>query len=513
MNAPLPGHGADHGALQKLLAAGSSGALVASWTVVRRRPPRDRRRGNPAAAFQQGCRGPELPDGTRDDRHAGGHRVRHRQPAAHQPGRGGQRALGDRRGGARRRQRPREDRAGAGPARRVEARGRGGEIAGEPRRGRGAGAAGAGHGRRGARARWRASGRSPSCRAARCRRSSEMDGGRGQRRSGPRPTRPARGPPSRRRAPTCARTRPTSTRPASARPSTASCSRARSSPARRWPRRSRRRCCSRWPRTWRRWNCRWTSTRPTSARCRSASRRPSRWTRGRAASTRRGSRASASARRTKDGVISYQTVLEVDNDDLSLRPGMTGTAEITTLTREQALLVPNAALRFTPASAAAPTQGAQPQRRGLADAPAAGARRRRGEGAGRTPVRRASGCCATASPRPSTSRPVPPTARSPRSSAATLEAGVELITEAAERVRNDASGAAHPAARRHEDLRRGTGRLPGAARHRPHDRRRRVRRHHGPERLGQVHGDEHPRLPRHADRRQLPVPGRRTSSS
>jgi HlyD family secretion protein len=50
----------------------------------------------------------------------------------------------------------------------------------------------------------------------------------------------------------------------------------------------------------------------------------------------------------KDGVVSYLTVLAVNNDDLSLRPGMTGTAEITTLTRENALLVPNAALRFTP---------------------------------------------------------------------------------------------------------------------------------------------------------------------
>jgi len=50
----------------------------------------------------------------------------------------------------------------------------------------------------------------------------------------------------------------------------------------------------------------------------------------------------------KDGVISYLTILEVANDDLSLRPGMTGSAEITTLTRENALLVPNAALRFTP---------------------------------------------------------------------------------------------------------------------------------------------------------------------
>jgi HlyD family secretion protein len=55
----------------------------------------------------------------------------------------------------------------------------------------------------------------------------------------------------------------------------------------------------------------------------------------------------------KDGVVSYPTVLEVANDDLTLRPGMTGTAEITTLVREKALLVPNAALRFTPVE---PTQ-------------------------------------------------------------------------------------------------------------------------------------------------------------
>ena len=50
----------------------------------------------------------------------------------------------------------------------------------------------------------------------------------------------------------------------------------------------------------------------------------------------------------KDGVISYPGVLAVDNSDLSLRPGMTGTAEITTLTRDNVLLVANAALRFTP---------------------------------------------------------------------------------------------------------------------------------------------------------------------
>jgi HlyD family secretion protein len=55
---------------------------------------------------------------------------------------------------------------------------------------------------------------------------------------------------------------------------------------------------------------------------------------------------------TKDGVVSYKTVLQVSNSDLSLRPGMTATAEITTAERSGVLLVPNAALRFTPPAAA-----------------------------------------------------------------------------------------------------------------------------------------------------------------
>lgn len=50
----------------------------------------------------------------------------------------------------------------------------------------------------------------------------------------------------------------------------------------------------------------------------------------------------------KEGVVSYLTVLAVNNDDLSLRPGMTATAEIVTARREGVLLAPNAALRFTP---------------------------------------------------------------------------------------------------------------------------------------------------------------------
>ena len=61
------------------------------------------------------------------------------------------------------------------------------------------------------------------------------------------------------------------------------------------------------------------------------------------------------APRTVEGVVTYETLLSVDNTDLSLRPGMTATAEITVRTVEGALLVPNAALRFTPPTTAVRT--------------------------------------------------------------------------------------------------------------------------------------------------------------
>ncbi|MEO8807566.1 MAG: efflux RND transporter periplasmic adaptor subunit [Burkholderiaceae bacterium] len=49
-----------------------------------------------------------------------------------------------------------------------------------------------------------------------------------------------------------------------------------------------------------------------------------------------------------DNVVTYLTYLDVDNADLSLRPGMTATATITATQRNDVLLVPNTALRFTP---------------------------------------------------------------------------------------------------------------------------------------------------------------------
>ncbi len=51
---------------------------------------------------------------------------------------------------------------------------------------------------------------------------------------------------------------------------------------------------------------------------------------------------------TTSGVVTYETVLKVDNKDLSLRPGMTATADIETKKLENVMLVPSAALRFSP---------------------------------------------------------------------------------------------------------------------------------------------------------------------
>ena len=54
------------------------------------------------------------------------------------------------------------------------------------------------------------------------------------------------------------------------------------------------------------------------------------------------------ASQTVEGVVTYETVLGVDNSALLLRPGMTATADIMVQQIDDALLVPNAALRFTP---------------------------------------------------------------------------------------------------------------------------------------------------------------------
>ena len=51
-----------------------------------------------------------------------------------------------------------------------------------------------------------------------------------------------------------------------------------------------------------------------------------------------------------DNVVTYTTTLNVDNSDLSLRPGMTAAATIVAQEAKGVLVVPNTALRFSPAS-------------------------------------------------------------------------------------------------------------------------------------------------------------------
>lgn len=60
-----------------------------------------------------------------------------------------------------------------------------------------------------------------------------------------------------------------------------------------------------------------------------------------------------------DNVVTYQTELEVTNEDLSLRPGMTATADIRVARHTGVLLVPDAALRFDPAKNGAAPSAAQ----------------------------------------------------------------------------------------------------------------------------------------------------------
>jgi len=64
---------------------------------------------------------------------------------------------------------------------------------------------------------------------------------------------------------------------------------------------------------------------------------------------------------TNDGVVTYTAVLDVQNPDLLLRPGMTATADITVKDVADHLLLPNSALRFTPAMVA-PEAGSRDNR-------------------------------------------------------------------------------------------------------------------------------------------------------
>lgn len=82
-------------------------------------------------------------------------------------------------------------------------------------------------------------------------------------------------------------------------------------------------------------------------------------------------------------VVSYAADLTVANPTQELRPGMTATADIITAAQSNALLVPNAALRFTPQAADTPAASASGGITG-ALVPQRGRRGGRGGGGGQT---------------------------------------------------------------------------------------------------------------------------------
>ena len=62
---------------------------------------------------------------------------------------------------------------------------------------------------------------------------------------------------------------------------------------------------------------------------------------------------SSSSNASTSSVVTYSTELEVANEDLSLRPGMTATVDIAIVDKKDILTVPNSTLRFDPVAAKA----------------------------------------------------------------------------------------------------------------------------------------------------------------
>jgi HlyD family secretion protein len=77
-------------------------------------------------------------------------------------------------------------------------------------------------------------------------------------------------------------------------------------------------------------------------------------------------------------VVTYSTELEVANEDLSLRPGMTATVDIAIVDKKDILVVPNAALRFNPEATAAIGKPDQTKRTLVQSLSLGGGRRWRG---------------------------------------------------------------------------------------------------------------------------------------
>jgi len=75
------------------------------------------------------------------------------------------------------------------------------------------------------------------------------------------------------------------------------------------------------------------------------------------------------APQTVQNVVTYTVIITAENPDLSLLPGMTANVSVVVAERANALKVPNAALRFRPASAGGAVQAAGPPAQGQERSP------------------------------------------------------------------------------------------------------------------------------------------------
>ena len=215
------------------------------------------------------------------------------------------------------------------------------------------------------------------------------------------------------------------------------------------------------------------------------------------------------APKTTNGVVTYQGVLEVDNSAGLLRPGLTATVDILVAKPKTTLLVPNGALRFTPPARTLPRRRLCPPTTASSWA-ASGCWRTaqpvaRDLRIGRTDGRNTQVLSGDLTPGEARDRRHGDAAltmnlAAPSSRSAPRAAGARALHAVAR---------SHPPDRRAQGLRLGRSGGHRARRHRSRDRQRRIRRRARAVGLGQVDGDEHPRLSRCADRRPLLLPRRR----
>lgn len=88
------------------------------------------------------------------------------------------------------------------------------------------------------------------------------------------------------------------------------------------------------------------------------------------------------APQTVQNVVTYDAVIDVENPDLKLKPGMTANVTFVYMDREDVMRVPNAALRYRPAPELLPKGAAAPGRPNSQVAADGSAARRAGGGAG-----------------------------------------------------------------------------------------------------------------------------------